>query len=146
MYQVQKKRKSGWWLLALFLCAFIVGLGIGFAGVALRGQTREPEQLSGQSAKQVMPKETEPDIPDQAASLIVEPEEKTEPPEVIYYVTARGNKVSVFTVDGEGRRQFSHNLAIELDALREEDKQLFYEGITVYSKQELSSLIEDFGS
>ncbi len=146
MYQVQKKRRSVWWLLALFLCAFIVGLGIGLAGVELNWWSKEPEPAPEPYGELILPKETEIEIPDQAASVIIEADEKARPPVETYYVTAQGSKVSVFTIDGAGHRQFSHNLAIELDALREEDKQLFYEGITLYSKEELSSLIEDFGS
>ncbi len=146
MYQVQKKRKRVWWFLSLFLFAFIVGVGIGLVGVGLRRQNDEPKTTSDLSERLVLPKESGTDIPDQAASVILEAEKELEPPEETYFVTAQGNKVSVFTIDSEGHRQFSHNLAIELDALREEDKQLFYEGITVYSKQELSSLMEDFSS
>ncbi len=146
MYQVQKKRGGIWWILALFLCAFIVGLGIGLVGVRLGMKSQEPEPVREQSKELILPRETESEIPDQAASVILETEEKINPPEETFYITAQGNKVSVFTIDKEGHRKFSHNLSIELDALREEDKQLFYEGITLYSKEELSSLIEDFGS
>ena len=146
MYQIQKKRRSMWWFFALFLCAFIAGLGIGFAGIRLGVKSQEPEPVHTRSKEIILPSETEMEIPEQAASVILEAEEKINPPGETFYVTAQGNKVSVFTIDQEGHRKFSHNLAIELDALREEDKQLFYEGITLYTKEELSSLIEDFGS
>lgn len=146
MYQVQKKRRGIWWILALFLCAFIVGLGIGIAGIKQGTKTKEPEPVRAQSKELILPMETESEIPEQVASVILEAEETITPPEETFYVTVQGNKVSVFTIDKEGHRKFSHNLDIELDALRAEDKQLFYEGITLYTKEELSSLIEDFGS
>ncbi len=143
MYQVQKK-KSGWFYVTLFLCAFAVGLGIGYAGIrsSLRKQKTPPAENT------VTQDEENPAVaePNRAVS-VVPTEEKEEPAEKItYFVQARSGKVCVFAVDASGTKRFSHNLAITLDALREADRALFDEGIEVASKEELSSLVEDFGS
>ncbi|MBR7164231.1 MAG: hypothetical protein IKD21_04605 [Clostridia bacterium] len=147
MYQIQKKRKSGWVFFILFLCAFVVGLGLGFVGRYMNLRQQKSKSTPHQVSEQIQTEGENTDIPDRTASVnIIAEAEPTPTVQQPYYVVAQSDKVCVFFMDENGNWRFSHNLAIELDALREEDKQLFYEGITLSSKQELSSLVEDFSS
>lgn len=141
MYRVQKK-KSGWFYVTLFLCAFAVGLGIGYAGIQMK--LRDEKMISPKTP--VIQEEEKPtsDEPNRAVSVVPAEEEVAE--KITYFIQERSGKVCVFTVDSSGTKRFSHNLAITLDALREEDRALFREGIKISSKAELSSLVEDFGS
>ena len=80
-----------------------------------------------------------------SVNLVVnEPETKKGRPQ--YFVINQKDGVCVFSLDENGQRKFSHKLAIELDALPEVDQKLFNDGITLYSKQELLELTEDFSS
>jgi len=148
MYQVQKRRRSVWFYIFLFAGAFAIGLGIGYTAVrvSFKRQQAMPEQLV------VQPQQTEAEAsqtPGQPASVTVtvaEPETAEEPAKQSYFVIEQSGRVCAFFIDKEGKRTFSHTLSIELDDLRAEDRKLFREGITVYSKEELSSLVEDFSS
>ncbi|MBQ2696695.1 MAG: BofC C-terminal domain-containing protein [Clostridia bacterium] len=146
MYQVQKRRRSVWFYIFLFASAFAVGLGIGYAAVRLnfkQQQATKPETLTNPIFREA--KES-PEPGRAASTTVTTTEEVSEPEEQIYFVVEQSGRVRVFLVDNDGKRKFSHNLSIELDALRAEDRKLFSEGITVYSKEELSSLVEDFSS
>ncbi len=147
MYQVQKKRKTGWLFFAMFLCAFLVGMGIGLAGKYLK-KTPEEEARDVRQPNPIAQEYAEPnEIPDRPASAALSEEpEQAIVPEKTYYVVAQAGKVCVFVIDEKGQWRFSHNLSIELDSLREEDKKLFEEGLTVSSREELLSLVEDFSS
>ena len=148
MYQVQKKRKSGWFFVVLFLCAFAVGLGIGYAGVRakLREKNAELPQEIQLSEKNEPMADQEPGQPASAPMAEKQEAEVKNEAEESYFVQEKAGKVCVFRIDSEGVRRFSHYLSIELEALREADKQLFREGIKVSNKEELLSLTEDFGS
>ncbi len=145
MYEVKRKRKKGFvTALLVFLCAFSVGLGIGYGGVKmgiLKGREPQPEPQ----------KTVQTPIPDRQASAgLAEEAEQTQSPTASpkpgFFIRVEGDKVCVFTLDEEGKKRFSYNLPIELGDLREEDQKLFLEGITIGSKEELLSFIEDFSS
>lgn len=147
MYQVQKKRKIGWLFFTMFLCAFLVGMGIGLASKYLKNTPEEKTRDISQPVPIAQEYEELQEIPDRPASAALSEEpEQVVVPEITYYVVAQSGKVCVFVIDEKGQWRFSHNLSIELDSLREEDKKLFEEGLTVSSKEELLSLVEDFSS
>ena len=146
MYQVQKKGKSVWFYIFLFVCAFAVGLGIGYTAVRMNFKQQQDEK-PGTLTSPVHQKAEENPIPERAtAATLVTSEEILEPTKQTYFIVEQSGRVRVFLVDEEGKQKFSHNLSIELGSLRPEDQKLFREGITVYSKEELSSLVEDFSS
>ncbi len=148
MYRIQKKRKGLLFFVILFLCAFSVGLGVGYANIRNRIEEVEPEALREiEDIPRVrIPEEEEPG---QAASApLTEEPEKTEEPvvSISYWVEAVSGKVRVFTVDEAGVKRFSHTLPIEIESLREEDQKLFRTGFSLSSKEELLSFVEDFSS
>ncbi len=149
MYQVQRKRKRrGLYFLILFLCAFAIGMGIGYGGVKMNLWQQETEAVPEQSPQDLQPLQTkETPAPDKPASVnLVTEAEPLDNPESSYFVVEEAGRVCVFTVDETGQMRFSHNLSIELDDLRPEDRQLFATGIRIETKQELLALMEDFGS
>ncbi len=145
MYEVKRKRKKGFVVaLFVFLCAFSVGLGIGYGGVKLGYFGKKQE------VPRVVPSAVPSPIPDRQASANLAEEAEASPspspkPQG-YFVRVEGNRVCAFTVDEDGEKKFSHNLPIELGALREQDQQMLLEGIMLSSKEELLSLVEDFSS
>ncbi len=146
MYEVKRKRKRGFaYFLILFLCAFSVGLGIGYGSIRLgyMGNHQE-EPLEATEPEKTL----EPDR--QAAAQVAEEPSVAPSPSPAkmpgFLVREEAGRVCVFVLDEEDRPRFSHNLSIELDALREEDRKLFKEGIHISSKEELYALMEDFSS
>lgn len=147
MYRVQKKRRGGLFFSLLFLCAFVIGLGIGYGGIKMNLWKNGADAMPGRT-------QTEPPLyadretpePNRAASLSTVVPAETEPPRQMYFVAAQDGVVCVFTIDENGDKRFSHKIPIELGALRQEDQNLFKEGIYLYSKQEMLELMEDFGS
>ncbi|MGN1059507.1 MAG: BofC C-terminal domain-containing protein [Clostridia bacterium] len=147
MYRVQKKKRGGLFFLVLFLCAFAVGLGIGYGGIKMNLWRQEAEAVpdSVPSVPSAAPG-AETAAPGRPASLSVVVPEETAPPQPQYFVISKDGAVCVFTLDEKGEQRFSHKLSIELEALRKSDQKLFEEGIYLYSKQELLELTEDFAS
>ena len=145
MYQVRRKRKGVWFYLFLFAGAFAIGLLSGYAGIRFFKQPQTKEIVPP-----AVKTKTEPTAsPHRAASLPLVTEDATNEipePELQYFVIEEDEVVRVYTVDGNGSKRFSHNVSIETDSLRPEDKKLFKEGIHVASRDELLSLIEDFSS
>ena len=146
MYEVKRKRKRSFaYFLILFLCAFSVGLGIGYGSIRMGYMGNGQEEPVVTEAPE---KTAEPDR--QAVAQVAEEPVISETPVPVkmpgFLVKEESGRVCVFVLDEEERPRFSHNLSIELDALREEDRQLFREGIRINTKEELYSLMEDFGS
>ena len=146
MYEVKRKRKRGFaYVLILFLCAFSVGLGIGYGSIRLGYMGADQEEPVATEAPE---KTMEPDR--QAVAQVAEEPVASETPVPAkmpgFLVKEESGRVCVFVLDEEERPRFSHNLSIELDALREEDRKLFRDGIRISSKEELYALMEDFGS
>ncbi len=141
MYQVQKKKKGFLFYIFLFACAFSVGLGIGYASI--RHRTEEKKSEIKTDIPQI--KSEEKEEPGQVVSASL-PEVTQAPEETGYFVIEQDGRVCVFTTDSAGTRRFSHTLSIQLEALKEEDKKLFQEGIVLQTKEELLSLVEDFSS
>ncbi len=139
MYQVTKKRKGILFYLFLFVCAFAVGLGIGYARLKNR-KPALPLTETPPSARMEQKQE-----PEQVASAHL-PIEAEEPEETGYFVVEQDGKVCVFKVDADGLKRFSHFIPVELDALKEGDRALFQEGLPLETKEELLSLVEDFSS
>ncbi|MBE7021819.1 MAG: hypothetical protein E7414_01205 [Ruminococcaceae bacterium] len=147
MYQVQKKKRRWPLFILLFLCAFAVGMGIGYGGIKMnreRSLNNEPPRPAQTSSAQ--PGATEP--PELAAALTTVLPAETPVPLVSehYFVKEEAGEVCVFSVDEIGEKRFSHKLPIALKDLREEDRRLFREGIYLDSKQALLELTEDFSS
>ena len=63
-----------------------------------------------------------------------------------FVVMAEGSKVFLYKISPDGEKNIEQTLPINLNALRNEDKKLLTEGISVKNKQELASILEDFGS
>ena len=142
MYRVQKKRKGILFYLLLFLCAFSVGLGIGYAVIQKKAadvKERRMESIQSEVSSSAEPPEGRPAL----AEMIVE---EVTPITPGYFVVAQGESVCVFLIEANGNKRFSHKLGIELEALPPVDQQLFQEGIYLYSKEELMALTEDFTS
>ncbi len=142
MYRVQKKRKGLVFYVILFLCAFSVGLGIGYASIRKKAEQNPSETLENIANQSSVPM-AEPEK--KPASLTVVAEDPT-PQTAQYFVISQDNNVCVFTLDEEKQQHFSHTLNIELEALPAVDRELFAKGIYLYSKQELLELTEDFAS
>ncbi len=145
MYQVHRKRKSVWFYLLLFVCAFAVGLLVGYVSIRFFKQPQNEEVIPP-----VIMAEAEPSAsPHRAASatLITEDLPKENPrSEQQYFIIEEDEVVRVYNVDENGSKRFSHNVSIETDSLRPDDKKLFKDGIYVATREELLSLIEDFSS
>lgn len=140
MYQVQRKRKGFVFFTLIFLGAFAVGLGIGYATIKLHTEPRQP-----QPAEQIEATPTAvPTLRPASVNMLVPEETKAQTAQ--YFVAEQNGTVSVFTLDENGNKKFSHHLPIQVEALREADRKLFKEGIFLYSKQELLELTEDFSS
>lgn len=142
MYRVQKKKRRGFlFYLILFVSAFSVGLGIGYATIRINNEKLKHEL---KQQEELFPSATPP--ANQPASLNITLPEETPEPKPMYFVVAQNNEVAVFTFDEQGDKRFSYKLAIDLEALPLIDQKLFEEGIPLYSKQELFELTEDFSS
>lgn len=144
MYRIQKKKKKGFlFYLVLFISAFAVGLGIGYATIKIDAEKQKAELKQQEEILPAAPTSAPADKP--ASLNLIVPEETPEP-EPMYFVVAQNDSVAVFTFDEQGDKRFSYKLAIDLDDLPLIDQKLFSEGIYLYSKQELFELTEDFSS
>ncbi len=146
MYRVQKKRKGFLFFIALFLCAFAIGLGIGYGVIKMNTQriVQVPEE-EPMTQRQLTTDETSP--PDVAVALTTTvPAAEPTPGLQSYFVAETAGDVCVFTVDENGEKRFSHKLPIILNDLRPEDKRLFEEGFYLENKQALLEMTEDFSS
>ena len=142
MYRIQKKKRRGFlFYLILFVSAFSVGLGIGYATIRMNANNLQSE-LTQQ--EELFPSATPP--ANQPASLNVTLPEETPDPKPMYFVTAQNGAVAVFTFDEQGDMRFSYKLAIDIESLPLIDQKLIEDGIYLYSKQELFELTEDFSS
>ena len=63
-----------------------------------------------------------------------------------FTVKSDGSKVYLYKVLASGETKVEQTLPINLNALKNEDKKLLSEGINIKNKQELASILEDFGS
>ncbi len=144
MYRVQRRKKGILFYVVLFVCAFSVGLGIGYGVIKSKKEKEEP--FLKQETLEVPPvaSSTPPNHPASLNLVLEEPEATQGRPQ--YFVINQKDGVCVFSLDENGKQKFSHKLAIELDSLPEVDQKLFNDGITLYSKQELLELTEDFSS
>ena len=68
------------------------------------------------------------------------------PSKPTYTVKTENSKVYLFKTDESGNVLEKQPLPINLNSLLEEDKKLLAEGIKISKKEELASVLEDFGS
>ncbi|MBE7049016.1 MAG: hypothetical protein E7393_06630 [Ruminococcaceae bacterium] len=147
MYRVQKKKRGGVFFWVTLLCTAAILTGVGFGGFHITDELKNiqgtpsamPQTESAMQAGETI----SPNFP---VSLPMVVSEEREESGLRYLVIEQSGDVCVFILDEEGERRFSHKLAIETEALREADQNLFKEGIVLQSKQELLELMEDFSS
>ncbi len=119
--------------LVLFITIFLVGVCTGIYGPRLMQsdiQTQNPSNTT--NVRQV-----------QAHSEVSPPS----PTIAVYLVKIDNGKVGVFKYDNSGNAALQYySEQINVNSLREQDKERLTEGITVQSNDELAALIEDFSS
>lgn len=148
MYRVQKRKRGGRFFLLLFLCAFSVGLGIGYGGIKMRLQRAEeplPQNTADARPTLSAAPSAEPEA-ERAASLPITVSEDEPTEAEHFFVMTQQGSVCVFRVEPSGDKRFSHKLAIEPDSLPAADKKMLEEGVFLDSKADLLAFCEDFSS
>ena len=147
MYQVQRKRRGGGWILFMFVAALAVGIGIGYGAMASDiGQKKEQEPARMNAVEEVKAPKQKENPPEDLQTQAKLGETEVKKQIVSYLVAEEDGDVCVFTIDESGIRRFSHKIPVELAGLKDADRKLFQTGIQVSSEADLVSLIEDFAS
>lgn len=150
MFEKRKKHVA----LKLFLIILIsgsLGMAAGYASIRYKSlphlgniyltQTKEPiAENTSVTAEPVYATQgkTEAEITQSASPLPASLDE--------YIVKADEKTVSLFKITQNGTVHFEYTLPINLNALPEKEQKILKEGISVKNKQELASVIEDYGS
>lgn len=147
-----KKRFSFLKLAIILLFASLLGVFLGYISVRSRGfhnnkgiSYPKEEKITNEEVTVLpeyvpLPANTAP-TDSEAEDAINLPPEDTD-----YIVKVNENKVCLFKRNESGVYVPETELPINLNALKEDDRNLFKKGIPVKTKQELASVLEDFGS
>lgn len=148
----EKKRHRILKISLILIFSAAVGIALGYASVRY-----ESFPFLNDKILSPIPEETKaPDKaiePEPVYTNVVENEvlksESTEIAESVnptFLVQAENNKVFLYKVLPDGTKNIEQTLPININALRNEDKKLLEKGINVENKQQLASILEDFGS
>lgn len=149
-YEKKKHRILKISLILIFSAA--AGIALGYASVRyenfpfLNNKILSP--ISEETKVPVKTTEPEPVYTNVIENNVAKSEstEIAESVKPIFLVQAENNKVFLYKVLPNGTKNIEQTLPINVNALRNEDKKLLEKGINVENKQQLASVLEDFGS
>lgn len=157
MFQPRKKH-SFLKLTAILIFSAAAGMFLGYASVRFKSfpfyeklnnpspKAKEEEQIQLPSYEPIYTNLTENNEIPKEDPVPTPTEVPAESTSTDYIVRCEADRVYLFKVATDGTITPEYTLPININSLKEEDKKLLYSGINIKSKQELASLLEDFGS
>ncbi|MBQ3554259.1 MAG: hypothetical protein IJA08_06215 [Clostridia bacterium] len=146
MYQVPKRRRTGFFLFIIFLCcACAVGFGIGFAAVKIKNNPPADPIITMENA--LAAEEIAEDSKNVSGAIDVsESNTKDTASEEYYFVKSVDSEVLVYLVSNDDKMELIKKLPVTLSDLPKSDREKLASGIKLVGKTALAELIEDYCS
>lgn len=124
----------------------VMGVFVLSFGIWLNYQGNADEQAAEDAIQKVEVKETEADETSESNDGNIEDGTDTKNLPESYLIKEVEGVVKVFICDGEGNKELYLITSIPFDLLSESDQQLFIDGVTMETEEDLGEFLQNFDS